>query len=310
LATSICAPAMAQTFPDHPIRLVVVFPAGGPFDIVARVVSQAMGERLGQPIVVENRGGAGGIVGTEFVAKSNPDGYTMALTSAGALSISPNLQKMPYRSTIDLKPITLVARVPEIMVVAKDSPAKTMADFIKMAKEKAGALNFASSGPGGLPHLAGELLMKEAGIKMTHVPFSGTAPATLDVLAGRSDMEFSDIPGVLGNIQAGTLRGLGIGSPERFPGLPDIPTMTELGLPGVTAVNWQGFVVAGATPAPIAAKLNQAAVATLHDPKVVQTLREQGAVLVGDSPEEFTAWILSEEKRWGEVTRAANIKLD
>ncbi len=309
-ATLLAAPASAQTYPDHPIHLVVVFAAGGPSDIIARVVSAAMSEKLGQPIIVENRGGAGGVVGTEMVAKAAPDGYTLALSSAGALSISPSLQKMPYRSTVDLKPISLVARVPEVMVVAATSPAKNMAEFIAMAKAKKGGLNFATSGIGGMPHLAAEQLKAAAKIEMTHVPFPGTAPATTDILGGRSDMEFSDIPGVLGNVQAGSLRALGIGSPERFAGLPDVPTMAEQGLPGVKAVNWYGIVAPAATPAPIVAKLNDAIAYAAHDPKTVENLKAQGVVLDGGSPEAFSAHIQSEEKVWGEVVRAANIKLD
>ncbi len=310
LAAALAAPASAQTFPDHPIRLIVVFPAGGPSDIIARVVTQAMSEKIGQPIIIENRGGAGGVVGTEAVAKAAPDGYTLALSSAGALSISPSLQKMPYRSTVDLKPVTLVARVPELLAVPGNSPNKTLADLIAMAKAKPGALNFSTSGPGGMPHLASEMLAAAAGIKIVHVPFAGSAPATTELLAGRVDMSFADIPIFLGNIRAGSLRGLAIGSAKRFEGLPDIPTIAEAGVPGVEAENWYGIVAPGATPAPVIEKLNAAAIAAMREPKVIETMKAQGVVLVGNTPDEFTAWIQSEEKKWGEVIRAANIKIE
>lgn len=310
MASLLCGAAAAQTFPDHPIRVVVVFPPGGPTDIIARVVTQSMSEKLGQPIVIENRGGAGGVVGTELVAKAAPDGYTLALSSAGALSISPSLQKMPYRSTVDLKPVTLVAKVPELLAVNANSPARTLRDLIAMAKAKPGALNFVTSGPGSVPHLAVELLKAKAGIDMVHVPFPGAAPAVTELLAGRGDLAFFDIPVLIGNLKAGTLRALGIGSATRFPGLPDVPTMIEQGLPGVEAENWYGLVAPAATPAAVIDKLNAAAVAAMRDPKVIETLRAQGVALVGDTPEQFSAWIQSEEKKWGEVIRAANIKID
>ncbi len=310
LAAALAAPASAQTYPDHPIRLVVVFPAGGPTDIIARVVSQAMSERLGQPIVIENRGGAGGVVGTEAVAKAAPDGYTLALSSAGALSISPSLQKMPYRSTVDLKPVTLVARVPELLAVNAGSPAKNVADLIAMAKAKPGALNFVTSGPGSVPHLAVELLKSEAKIDMVHVPFPGAAPAVTELLAGRGDLAFFDIPVLLGNIKAGTLRALGIGSPTRFAGLPDVPTMIEQGLPGVEAQNWYGLVAPAGTPDAVVEKINAAALAAMREPKVIETLSAQGVILAGDKPAEFSALIQAEDKKWGAVVRAANIKLD
>ncbi len=304
------APAIAQTFPDHPIRVIVVFPAGGPSDIIARVVTQAMSERLGQPIIIENRGGGGGVLGTDVVARAAPDGYTLALSSAGALSISPSLQKMPYRSTIDLKPVSLVAKVPDVLAVASASPAHNMAEFIKLAKSTPKGLNFATSGPGGMPHLAGEMLKAEAGINMVAVHFQGTAPATTDILGGNSDLEFADIPAVLGNIKAGAMRGLGIGGTTRFAGLPDVQTFAEQGLPGVQPTNWYGLVAPGATPASVVAQLNAAAEAAMHDPKVIDNLRAQGVELAGGAPEVFTAWIVAEEKKWGDVIRAAKITLE
>ncbi len=304
------APALAQTWPDHSIRLVVPFPAGGPTDIIARVVGQAMTEALGQPVVIDNRGGAGGVTGTDQVARAAPDGYTLALSSAGALSISPSLQRMPYNSTKDLAPITLVAKVPELLVVPASSPAKTLEDFIASAKAKPGAYNFASTGPGGMPHLAAELLKATAKIDIVHVPYSGAAPAVTDLLGARTEMMFADIPVLLPHVKAGTLRPLAVGSAKRVPMLPDVQTTAEQGLPAVEAENWYGIVAPAATPPAIVAKLNATIVAALRSPEVRDKLVPIGAILVGDTPEEFKAYILSEEKKWAEVVRISGAKLD
>ena len=312
VALALLAPlaAKAQTWPDHPIRLVVPFPAGGPTDIIARVVGQSMSEALGQPVVIDNRGGAGGVTGTDQVARSAPDGYTLALSSAGALSIAQTLQKVPYVSTRDLAPITLVAKVPELLVVPSTSPSKTLEEFIAAAKAKPGGFNFASTGPGGMPHLAAELLKATAKIDMVHVPYSGAAPAVTDLLGARTEMMFADIPVLLPHVQGGTLRPLAVGSAKRVPMLPDVPTMAEKGLPSVEAENWYGIVAPAATPPAIIAKLNATIVAALRSDAVKQKLTPVGAILVGDSPEEFRAYILAEEKKWAEVVRVSGAKLE
>ena len=310
LALLISSPALAQTWPERSIRLVVPFPAGGPTDIIARVVGQAMTDALGQPVVIDNRGGAGGVTGTDQVAKAAPDGYTLALSSAGALSISPSLQRMPYNSTKDLAPITLVAKVPELLVVPAASPAGTLEDFVAAAKGKPGAFNFASTGPGGMPHLAAELLKAIAKIDMVHVPYSGAAPAVTDLLGARTEMMFADIPVLLPHVKAGTLRALAVGSAARVPMLPDVPTTAEKGLSAVEAENWYGIVAPGATPPAIVAKLNATIVAALRSVEVRDKLVPIGAILVGDTPEAFSAYILSEEKKWAEVVRVSGAKLE
>ena len=310
LALLIPAPVLAQSWPDHSIRLVVPFPAGGPTDIIARVVGQAMTEALGQPVVIDNRGGAGGVTGTDQVARAAPDGYTLALSSAGALSISPSLQRMPYNSTKDLAPITLVAKVPELLVVPASSTSKSLEDFIAAAKARPGAFNFASTGPGGMPHLAAELLKAIAKIDMVHVPYSGAAPAVTDLLGARTEMMFADIPVLLPHVKGGTLRPLAVGSAQRVPMLPDVPTTAEKGLPAVEAENWYGIVAPAATPPAIVAKLNATIVAALRSPEVREKLVPIGAILVGDTPEEFKAYILSEEKKWAEVVRVSGAKLE
>ena len=234
----------------------------------------------------------------------------MALTSAGALSISPSLQRMPYNSTKDLAPITLVAKVPELLVVPATSPSKTLEEFIAAAKSKPGAFNFASTGPGGMPHLSAELLKAIAKIDMVHVPYSGAAPAVTDLLGARTDMMFADIPVLLPHVQAGSLRPLAVGSAQRVSMLPDVPTTAEMGLPAVEAENWYGIVAPAATPPAIVARLNATIVAALGSPQVREKLVPIGAVLVGNSPDEFRAYILSEEKKWAEVARVSGAKLD
>ena len=310
LALLIPASALAQSWPDHAIRLVVPFPAGGPTDIIARVVGQAMTDALGQPVVIDNRGGAGGVTGTDQVARAAPDGYTLALSSAGALSISPSLQRMPYNSTRDLTPITLVAKVPELLVAPAASTARTLEDFIAAAKARPGAFNFASTGPGGMPHLAAELLKATAKIDMVHVPYSGAAPAVTDLLGARTEMMFADIPVLLPHVQSGALRALAVGSAKRVPMLPDVPTTAEKGLPAVEAENWYGIVAPAATPPAIAIKLNATIVSALRSPQVRDKLTPLGAILIGDTPEEFKAYILSEEAKWAEVVRVSGAKLE
>jgi tripartite-type tricarboxylate transporter receptor subunit TctC len=233
------AEAVAQGFPNKPIKLIVPFPPGGPNDIIARVVGQKMSEILGQPVLIDNRGGAGGVLGTDAVAKASPDGYTIAITSAGALAISTSMQqKLPYDSLKDLKPVTLVATVPELLVVATSVPAKSMSELIALAKAKPGQLNFASSGPGSMPHLAGELLKISAKINIVHVPYRGAAPAVNDLLGQQVQMVFLDLPVLLPQVKTGKLRPIAVGSKTRVPTLPDVPTTAEVGLPEVRAENW------------------------------------------------------------------------
>lgn len=301
--------AEAQSWPERSIRLIVPFPAGGPNDIIARVVAQNMSETLGQSIIIDNRGGAGGVTGTDAVAKAAPDGYTIGITSTGSLAISQSLQRMPYVTLRDLKPITLIAKTPELLVVPSASAVKNVADFIKAAQAKPGGLNYASTGPGGMPHLAAELLKTAAKIDVVHLPYSGAAPAVNDLLAARTEMMFADIPVLLPHVQAGTLRAIAVGSLERVATLPDVPTMKEQGYPAVEAENWYGLVGPAALPPDVVAKLHAAAVKALAAPDVKQKLSSLGAILVGNSPEEFAAYIASETTKWAEVVRISGAKL-
>ena len=281
------AAAMAQDYPNKTIRLIVPFPPGGPNDIIARVVGKRMSEILKQTIIVDNRAGQGGVLGTDIVAKSAPDGYTIGIVSAGALAISPSMEKVAYDTLKDLQPITLVAKVPEMLVVATSVPAHNMKELVALAKSQPGKLNFASSGPGSMPHLAGELFKLTAKIDITHVPYRGAAPAVNDLLGQQVQMVFLDLPILLPQIKAGKLRPIAVGALQRVPSAPDVPTTAEAGMPSLQTENWYGMVAAAKTPPQIVATLNKAAVEAMKDPEVVSKLSSQGAILVGDTPEQF-----------------------
>ena len=299
--------ARADDFPSHQIRLIVPFPAGGPSDIIARVVAQRMSEIAKQTIIIDNRGGQGGVFGTEVLAKATPDGYTIALLSAGALAISPTMERVTYDPLKDLQSITLVAKVPEMLVVTPDVPAKNMAELVALAKAKPGKLNFASTGPGSMPHLAGELMKLIAKIDMVHVPYRGAAPAINDLLGQQVQMAFLDQPVLLPHIKSGSLRAIAIGAPERATTLPDVPTTAEVGMPDLLAENWHGMVAPAGTPAPIVAALNRITTEALKDPTVKEKLAVQGATVVGDSPEHFHAFLESEITRWARVIKDAGV---
>ncbi len=299
--------ADAQDFPARQIRLIVPFPAGGPNDIIARVIGQRMSEIAKQPVIIDNRGGQGGVLGTEALAKATPDGYTIAISSAGALAISPTMERVAYDPLKDLQAITLVAKVPEMLVVATNVPAKNMAELVALAKANPGKLNFASSGPGSLPHLAGELLKLTAKIDIVHVPYRGAAPAMNDMLGQQVQMVFLDLPILLPQIKAGALRAIAIGAPERAPTAMEVPTTTEVGMPDLQTENWYGMVAPPGTPAPIVAVLNRIATEAMQDPVVKEKLAIQGATLVGDSPEHFHAFMESEIARWAKVIKDAGI---
>jgi tripartite-type tricarboxylate transporter receptor subunit TctC len=302
-------PAGAQTdFPNKQIKFVVPFLAGGSNDILARVVGQKMSDSLKTPIIVENRGGGGGSIGMDMVAKSPPDGYTVAITSAGTLAIAIAVrEKLPYDTLNNFKPITLMARVPEMLVAATDLGVNNLADLIALARAKPGKLNYASSGAGSMPHLAGELLKIAANVDIVHVPYKGAPPAVNDMLGQQVQMAFFDLPILLPMVQAGKLKAIAVGSAERAASLPDVPTTAELGYPEVQAENWYGMVAPIATPPAVVARLHQAAVEALRDPDVRQKLSSQGMILVGDTPDEFSAYIDSEIRKWTKAGEAAGL---
>ena len=309
IALAVLCPAVAQAqdFPNRNIRLIVPFPPGGPNDIIARVVGKRMEEILKQTIVVDNRSGQGGVLGTDLVAKAAPDGYTVGIASAGALAISPSMEKVAYDTLKDLQPVTLVAKVPEMLVVGTSVPASNMKELVALAKAQPGKLNFASSGPGSMPHLAGELFKLTAKIDMTHVPYKGAAPAVNDLLGQQVQMVFLDLPVLLPQINAGKLRPIAVGAPERVPSAPDVPTTAEVGMPDLLTENWYGMVAPAHTSPKIVAILNKAAVEAIKDSEVKEKLANQGAILVGDTPEQFAAYIDSETKKWAMVIKEAGV---
>jgi len=309
LSILLLAPALAsaQDYPAKPIRLIVPFPAGGPNDIIARVIGQRMSELTKQPVVIDNRGGQGGVLGTDAVAKAAPDGYTIAISSAGALAISPSMEKVAYDTLKDLAPVTLVATVPEMLVVAGNVPARNMSELIALARAQPGKLNFASSGPGSLPHRAGELLKLTAKIDIVHVPYRGAAPAVNDLLGQQVQMAFLDLPVLLPQIKAGNLRGIAIGSPQRAPTAMEVPTTAEAGMPELRVENWYGMVAPSGTPPAVIAALNKIATEAMRDATVKEKLASQGAELIGDTPEHFRGFIAAEIEKWAKVIRDAGI---
>jgi tripartite-type tricarboxylate transporter receptor subunit TctC len=309
IAVALLLPAMAQAedYPSRSIRLIVPFPAGGPNDIIARVVAQRMSEILKQTIVIDNRGGQGGVIGTDVIARAAPGGYTIGVVSAGALAISPSMEKVAYDTLKDLQPITLVAEVPEMLVVATSVPANNMQELVALAKSQPGKLNFASSGPGSLPHLAGELFKLTAKIDIVHVPYRGAAPAVNDLLGQQVQMTFFDLPVLLPQIEAGKLRPIAIGAPKRVPSAPNVPTTAEVGMPELLTENWYGMVAPARTPMPIVQTLNKAAIEAMKDPAVVAKLSKVGATLVGNTPDEFRAYITAETEKWARVIKEAHV---
>ena len=302
------AMAAAQDFPNKPIRLIVPFPPGGPNDIIARVIGQRMSELTRQPVLIDNRGGQAGVLGTDAVAKANPDGYTIGIVSASALAISPTMEKVPYEVAKDFAPVTLVVTVPEMLVVAGNVPANNMAELVALAKAQPGKLNFASAGVGGLPHLAGELFKLTAKVDIVHVPYRGAAPAINDLLGQQVQMTFLDLPVLLPHIKAGTLHPIALGARARVPTAPEVPTTAEVGMPDLLIENWYGMIAPAKTPEAVVAALNRIANEAMADPSVSQKLADQGLTLAGDSPEHFRGFIEAETRKWAKVIKDAGLE--
>jgi len=299
--------ASAQDFPNKPIKLIVPFPPGGPNDIIARVVGQRMSELMKQPVVIENRGGQGGVLGTDAVAKAAPDGYTIGIVSASSLVINPTMEKVPYDVAKDFAPVTLVTTVPEMLVVASNVAAKDMGELVALAKSQPGKLNFASAGVGGLPHLAGELFRLTAKIDIVHVPYRGAAPAINDLLGQQVQMAFLDLPVILPHIKSGMLRPIALGAPKRAPTSPDVPTTAEVGMPDLLIENWYGMIAPAGTPANIVNLINKVTNEATRDPQVAQKLADQGLTVAGDTPEHFRDYIGAESKKWAKVIKDAGV---
>ncbi len=301
----------AQNYPSKPIRLIVPFPPGGGNDVIARLIAQKLSDRFGQQVVVDNKAGANGIVGLQALMQSPADGYTLAVAAAGPMAVNPSLyDKLPYDPTKDFSPITNMVNYPLLLVVHPSVPVKTTLDLVNLAKAKPKQLFFASPGSGNSGHLAGELFNAMAQVQTVHVPYKGQGPALADLLTGQVQMLYSSIPSVLPQVRSGQLNALAVGSAKRLPSLPDIPTLAETGVPGYEAYSWVGIVAPAKTPKAIVTRLNQEIVDILKQKDVAEKLNQQGALPVGDTPEQFGAYIKAEIDKWGAVVRAANIKAD
>jgi tripartite-type tricarboxylate transporter receptor subunit TctC len=303
--------ASAQGYPNRTIRLVVPFPAGGTTDILAREVAQKLTEVLGQAVVVDNRPGAAGNIGSDLVAKSAADGYTLLMGTVGTHAINPSLySKMPYDHVKDFAPVVLVAGVPNVLVVNPTLPVNSVADLIKLAKDKPGQINFASSGSGTSIHLSGELFKTMAGVDMTHVPYKGSSPALTDLIGGQVQIMFDNLPSALPQIKGGRLRAIAVTSLKRAPVLPDIPTINESGLPGFEASSWFGVLAPAGTPAAIVARINTEVNKWLQSADAREKLLGQGAEAAGGSPEQFANHIRAESAKWAKVVKASGAKVD
>jgi tripartite-type tricarboxylate transporter receptor subunit TctC len=306
-------PAAAQggAYPTKPIRIVVPFPAGGTTDILARAVAQQLSQAWGQQVIVDNRPGAGGNIGSELVAKSAPDGYTLLMGTVGTHAINPSLYaKMPYDHVKDFAPVILVAGVPNVLVVHPSVPANTVAELIAYGKANPGKLNFASSGSGTSIHLAGELFKVQTGLQMTHVPYKGSAPAIQDLLGGQVQLMFDNLPSALPQIKAGKLRALGVTSASRAAALPDVPTIAESGLPGFEASSWFGLLAPAGTPRDVIARLDAEVAKWLATPDAKEKLLAQGAIAAGGTPDDFTRHIAAETAKWAKVVKESGAKVD
>lgn len=311
LFATLAAPALAQGYPNKAIRVLVPFPAGGGTDIIARVVTNKLTATLGWSFVIENKPGSGGNLGVDAAAKAPADGYTVALGQTSNLAINPTLySKMPYDSVKDLAPVGLVASAPLVMVVAADSPYKTLADVVNASKAKPASINFASPGNGTVAHLASELFQKTAGVKFTHVPYKGSAQAATDLIGGQVQLYMSSVPTLIGHIKNGKMRAIAVTSLKRVDDLAQVPTVAESGYKGFEAVTWFGFVAPAAVPKDIVVRLNTEINKALQAADVQKKLEDQGADVLGGSPEQFGALIKSDISRWAPIIKESGAKLD
>ncbi len=308
-ALALSAPnAHASQYPDRQINLIVPFPAGGSADYFARVVFSKFREKTNSVVVIENKPGASGVLGAKQVIAAEPDGYTLLVTSVASANIPPHFSTPPAFDVMkDLKPITGLGTVPAVLVVRPGLGIKTFAELIDYAKKNPGKLNMASSGTGTIAHLAGELLMREAGVKFTHVSYRGAPPAVTDMLGGHADLMFSDAPFFLSHIKDGKLIPLAVGTPERAPSLPDVPTTAELGFPKVVASNTYSLFAVGKTPAPVVEKLSSIVLGILADPETRKAFATQEATPAGQTPEQFATFVQEDRDRWVPLAKAVGV---
>jgi tripartite-type tricarboxylate transporter receptor subunit TctC len=299
----------ADAYPNKPIRLIVPFAAGGTTDIVARVVAEGLGRELGQAVVVENRGGGGGSIGADALARSAPDGYTLGVATVSTMATNPATNpKTPYNPLKDFAPITNMVNVPNVLTVNPAVPAKSVAEFVALLKANPGKYSYASSGAGGIGHLDGELFKSLTQTDMVHVPYRGSGPALNDVIAGQVNAQFDNLPSSMPHIQAGKLRALAIAAPKRLPALPDVPTFAEGGLPEMDNMAWYGLVAPAGTPQAVIDRIHDATVKALKDPKIAQRLADGGSLVDGNTPAEYAAQIKRELELRQRIAKERNIQ--
>ena len=307
LLLALTAPVVADDYPNRPVRLIIPFPPGGSNDVVGRVIAQHLGEGLGKQIIVDNRGGAGGVIGTDAAAKAAPDGYTIAVISL-AHAVNPWLYKLPYDPIKAFVPVGVMAKGPNVLSVNPEFPVKSVKELVALAKQKPGDIQYASAGVGSFQHLGAELFKLQAGVDMLHIPFKGGGPAMIDVMGGHTKVIFSSLVQTTPHIKSGKLRPLGVGGTQRSAVLPDVPTIAEAGVPGYAAENWWGLVVPAGTPAAIVARLHKELTAAQDNPEVKKYFDREGASIVKMSSAEFGAFMQSEMDKWGRVVKEGKIK--
>ena len=310
LSLSIVAPAHAQEYPTRPVRLIVATVPGGGTDAIARILGGKLNELLGQQFVIDNRGGAGGIIGTEIVARAPADGYTLLMGFIASLAMNPALVRTPYDPNKDFAPVSLVADAQYLMTIHPSIPPRTVKDFVAYAKANPGRINYASAGNGTPVHLAAELFKSVAGVNLVHIPYKGGGPAAAAVLRGEAQLIFGSVTATLPQIKAGKLIALGVTGPKRLPGAPEYATIAELGYPGFEITSWYGVLAPARTPFAVVAKLNGAVLSALRAPEVREQMARQGLDPIGSSPAEFAAHLKREVARWARVVKEAGIKAD
>lgn len=302
--------AFAQGYPSQPIRLIVPYAPGGGVDIVARAIAPKLWERLGQPIVIDNRGGAGGNIGTELAAKTEPNGYTLVM-GAAAFAINASLyRKLPFDPLKDFVPISLIAATPNILAVHPAVPAKSVRELIRLAKAKPGSLNYASAGNGTTSHLAAELFKTMAGVNIVHIPYKGTSPAVVALLSGEVAIMLAPALTLLTHIKANKVRGLAVTGAKRSPAIPELPTVAESGLPGFEARQWYGVLAPAGTPKEIVTRLNSEIVTIVRSPEVTKRFLSEGSEPIGSTPEEFARYIKAEIAKWAKAVEASGARVD